>query len=254
MIKNTLFFARLVKRFGLANANRLYKSGSKKTGTLEVAFNGVQHPVTLRYNTSDIDVFYQVFYHNYYAFNYSTFLPNVKTIVDAGANIGMASVYFKNLFPDASIISIEPEGSNYEMLRKNTEKYSNINCIKAGIWNKSCPLKVTDKYEYGNWGFVVEEIATEAESNVKGISIPDLMHLYNLEEIDILKMDIEGSELEVFQENYDWLSKVNMLIIETHDFMRKGTSTALFKAVINYDFAVYTCRENLVFIKNKQPI
>lgn len=252
MIKKILFFARLIKRFGLLNAKRLYSSASQKTGMLDVSFDAVKHPISLRYNTTDVEVFYQVFYHNYYSFNYNTYLPQVRTIIDGGANIGMASVYFKNLFPEANIIAIEPETSNYEMLRKNTEKYNNINCIKAGIWNKSCPLKVTDKYEYGNWGFVVEEVATEEESNVKGVSIPDLMKLYNLEEIDILKLDIEGAELEVFQENYDWLSKVNMLIIETHDFMRNGTSKSLFKAIINYDFAVHTCRENIVFIKNKK--
>jgi FkbM family methyltransferase len=251
MIKKILFFARLVKRFGIINAIRLFNSDSKKTGTLDISFNAVKYPISLRYNTSDINVFYQVFYHIYYSFNYDTYLPKVRTIIDGGANIGLTSVYFKNLFPDASIIAIEPETSNYEALRKNTEKYNNINCIKAGVWNKSVPLKVTDKYEYGNWGFVVEEVANEEESNVKGISIPDILEMYNLDEIDILKLDIEGSELEVFQENYDWLDKVNILIVEPHDFMRSGTSKSLFKAIINYDFIVNTCRENLVFIKDK---
>ncbi|MBK6274551.1 MAG: FkbM family methyltransferase [Saprospirales bacterium] len=100
-------------------------------------------------------------------------------------------------------------------------------------------------------GFVEKKLLTNPKV-MKRCFHSDLMQMYNLEEIGILKLDIEGSELEVFQENYEWLSKVNMLIIETHDFMRNGTSKSLFKAIINYDFAVHTCRENIVFIKNKQ--
>lgn len=250
MIKDFLFLLRLIKRFGIPNAWRLFKSGNVKSGELSITFKAAKHPVTLRYNTSDIDVFYQVYYHNYYSFNYDHYIKDIKTIVDGGANIGLASTYFKGLFPDSTIIAIEPETSNYTQLKKNTGAYEGIHCEQAGIWNKSCFLKVEDKYNSGNWGFVVEEVADEKESNVKGISIEDIMKKYNLQHIDILKLDIEGAELELFQENYQWLSKVKMLIIETHDFMRKGTSKAVFKAIIDFNFSVHLCRENIVFIND----
>lgn len=250
MIKNLLFFLRLIKRFGVSNAWRLYNSGKVKSGELTIEFKAAKYPVSLRYNTSDIDVFYQVYYHNYYSFNYDYYLKEIKTIVDGGANIGLASTYFKGLFPNATIIAVEPETSNYQQLLKNTKSYSGIHCEQAGIWNKTAFLKVEDKFNSGNWGFVVEEVIDEKESNVKGISIDDIIKKYNLQDIDILKLDIEGAELELFQENYQWLSKVKMLIIETHDFMRKGTSKAVFKAIIDFNFSVHLCRENIVFIND----
>ncbi|HRH58872.1 MAG TPA: hypothetical protein PLS10_14575, partial [Chitinophagales bacterium] len=120
MIKNLLFFLRLIKRFGVSNAWRLYNSGKVKSGELTIEFKAVKYPVSLRYNTSDIDVFYQVYYHNYYSFNYDYYLKEIKTIVDGGANIGLASTYFKGLFPNATIIAVEPESSNYQQLLKNT--------------------------------------------------------------------------------------------------------------------------------------
>lgn len=249
-MKKTLFFLRNLKRFGFSNARNLVNAHTKKSGELVVSFSDVKQPITLRYNTSDVDVFNQVFYHNYYSFNYTTYIKNINTIIDAGANIGMASVYFKNQFPNARIIAIEPESSNYNQLLKNISGYKNISTEHKGLWNKSCLLNVEDKYENGNWGFVVEEVNDASKSNVEGISVNDILIKYNLDRIDILKMDIEGAELEIFQENYEWLSKVKMLIIETHDFMRKGTSKALFKAMINYNFSVHTCRENIVFIND----
>ena len=250
MIKKVLYLLRLIKRFGVLNAFRIYNFNRHKNGELAIQFRNVNYPVYLRYNTTDIGAFDQIFYHNFYSFNYEHYLKNIKTIIDGGANIGLASVYFKNQFPEATIIAVEPEDSNFRQLIKNTKSYSSIFCEQLGIWNKSCPLKVEDKYKSGNWGFVVEEVSNENESNVRGISIDDLMQKYNLAEVDILKLDIEGAELELFSENYQWLSKVRMLIIETHDFMRKGTSKALFKAIIDYNFSVHLCRENIVFIND----
>jgi hypothetical protein len=69
-----------------------------------------------------------------------------------------------------------------------------------------------------------------------------------LEQIDILKIDIEGSEKELFESDYDyWLSRTKILIIELHDRLKPETSKTVFKALLNYQFSVIIKGQNLVF-------
>jgi len=77
------------------------------------------------------------------------------------------------------------------------------------------------------------------------------MERFQLEEIDLLKIDIEGAEKELFSTNYEsWLPKTKVLYIELHDRYRKGTATSFFKAICQYDFSIFLGRENLICIRN----
>lgn len=67
--------------------------------------------------------------------------------------------------------------------------------------------------------------------------------------IDILKLDIEGSEKEVFESNYAyWLPRTRAIFLEMHDQMRKGASKAVFKAISEFNFSFSMNHENLIFI------
>ena len=69
-------------------------------------------------------------------------------------------------------------------------------------------------------------------------------------EIDLLKIDIEGAELEVFSNNYEsWLPKTKALIIETHDQDRKGTTRPFFSTIAKYNFSTTISGENFVCIR-----
>lgn len=221
----------------------LWRNKQKKDKLAVLKFPGAKHPVYLRKGTSDIDTFYQIFYHKGYNINFK-FEP--KVIFDCGANVGLASVYFKNRFPNARIIAVEPESSNYEILVKNTEQYDNIECVKAGIWKKSTNLRIIDK-NYGNWGFITEETDQEGPDTVKAVSIDELMQRYGVDHIDILKIDIESSEKELFSENFEkWLPKSRMVIVELHDEMKEGCTRSFFKAMVNYKFTMICKGENIV--------
>ena len=69
---------------------------------------------------------------------------------------------------------------------------------------------------------------------------------------DIVKLDVEGSEKEIFSENYEgWLPKKKVLIVELHDRMKKGCRKAVFQAISRYDFSLQVAGENLVFTNNQ---
>src|SRR5687768_3676011 len=119
-----------------------YLIGRKLKSNKVVHLPNIKAPVHLRPGTSDSGVFGQIFLKHEYDLNLG-FEP--KVIIDGGANIGLSSVYFKNKYPNAKIIAIEPDEDNFEMLRKNTATYSDIHIKKAGLWSKNQRSRMVDK-------------------------------------------------------------------------------------------------------------
>ncbi|MFM7016329.1 MAG: FkbM family methyltransferase [Bacteroidota bacterium] len=205
---------------------------------------GYPFPISLRKNTSDILTFYQVFLNNEYDLD---FAKSSRVIIDGGANIGLFAIKMKKQFPDSKIICIEPDPDNFDLLKKNLSGYSNIHFENAGIWNKNVKLKVYDKYNCGKWGMVVEE--DDIHGNIAAISIPVLMEKHQIKFIDILKLDIETSEKQLFANNYEeWLPSIKHIIIELHDRMETGCAKSFFSAInncyTNYNYS--TLGENVI--------
>lgn len=234
------------KAFGIFNGLFIYlKLKLGKVTSLKI--KEVKHPIFLRPNTSDTRTFYQIFVKKEYEIDFK-FSPSI--IIDAGANIGLFAVLMKNKFPNATIICIEPDPENFEQLKKNTAQYENIFCENKGLWHSDTKLKVYDKYNSGKWGLVVEEDVLNGK--VEAISVDSLFKKYNIDKVDIFKVDIETSERYLFEKNFEnWLPKNKLVLIELHDWVDEGCSEPFFKA-INKSFSSYyysVCGENVI-IKN----
>ena len=230
--------------FGFEGILFLMKRVIFRNALIKIRIKGYPPPIFLRNNTSDITVFYQIFLEKSYNLNYSL---EPKLIIDCGANIGLSSIFYYLKFPGARIIAVEPELSNFQLLTKNTRSIPNIVNINAGIWNKSASLGIVNSLK-SKWEIQVKELSDTLKNSIQAISIPELMTKYNLTEIDILKVDIEGSEKELFDENYEsWLPLTKVLIIELHDNLRKGAARSFFKAISKYNFRMTKKRENLIF-------
>ncbi|MBW8522131.1 FkbM family methyltransferase [Chryseobacterium chendengshani] len=205
---------------------------------------GVKHPVHLRINEkSDLDVFNQVFIEKQYDPN---FYKSPKIIIDAGGNVGLFTVLMKNTFPDAEIITIEPDPDNFLMAKKNLQNYPNIKVLNKGLWSNDVRLKILDE-DVAKWGIQVVE--DNENGKIEAICINTIFKENNFDRIDLLKMDIEGSEKEVFSKNYeDWLPKVKMLIVELHDSMQKDSSRTFFEALNKTwpHYRLFVSGENLV--------
>jgi len=244
-----LEFLRYTRRFGLEGSLLLLKK--LFTSNLNITFvsNKFRHPIILRNNTSDFSVFHQIFLDEEYLIDLN-FEP--LTIIDCGANVGYAAIYFKNRFPNAKIISIEPDISNFESLKINTKLYNDIFILQGAIWNKNTDLVIKD-IGLGNWGFMIEEFINEHENSITAYTIQNIMLLYEIDKIDILKIDIEGSEKELFESNFEfWLGKVKVIIIEFHDVMRPGSSKSFFNAISNYDYKLKIRGEYIIIYFNNQ--
>lgn len=236
-----------LKLFGLSGFLLLVKKYWFKNQNISFSSSNYSQPILIRNNTTDFSTFIQVFINNEYSIAYD-FEP--KVIIDCGANVGYAAVYFKTKFPNVKIISIEPDDSNFEFLQKNTKNYTDIICLKGAIWNKETKLELKDM-GLGKSALMVEESLDSTQNTMKTYTIDHLMKQFQLDQIDIIKIDIEGSEKELFESNFEhWLPKTKVIVIELHDRMRKGCSKSFFKALSNYDFTLDFSGENIVIYMN----
>ncbi|MCW3115313.1 MAG: FkbM family methyltransferase [Segetibacter sp.] len=234
------------KTYGVVNGVKLYFNRKyKKTSTVKFPF--LKYPVEFRgqFNKSDLQMFGQIFHSK----EYDIKVPmDPKIIMDLGANVGFASVYFADRFPGAKIIALEPDKENFELAGRNVKPYKNVQLINGAVWNKPEEIHVVDK-GYGEGAFMIE--AGKGADVVQAYTIKQLMEIMKTDFIDVLKIDIEGSEKEIFEYGFeDWLPHTKIILVETHDRYRKGTSKAVFNTISKYDFSLELSGENLVFYNN----
>ena len=165
-------------------------------------------------------------------------------IVDCGAYSGCSNLYFANKYPNATVVALEAEESNYRMLLKNTCSYANVHCTWGAIWSKRAQVTVFNP-EAENWSFRVRECAP-GESSIQGITVEDLLSRYDREFIDILKLDVEGSEMELLSSDTAWLNRINVLIVELHERYAPGVTEAFRKAISHFSFNQEKKGENIV--------
>jgi FkbM family methyltransferase len=211
---------------------------------ISVLMPTVRYPIVIRPRTSDRFVFEQIFLDGDYKLEVDL---SPRFIVDAGANVGFASIYFANRYPGATIVAIEPEAANFAALERNVRMYSKIVPVRAALWSSCKPLWVNGRGD--SWSCSVADVTENASESVWGITIPELLHQQRQTSVDILKMDIEGSEREVFSaECRPWLPRTKALIVELHDELQPGCSVALNDAICGLDFQRLHQGENLILI------
>lgn len=146
-------------------------------------------------------------------------------IVDGGANIGASTLWFAARYPDAHIVAIEPAPDNFRFLALNTQSY-NVDALQAGLGVTAGTAILTDPGE-GEWGY-------RTESSGNGIEVP----MTTLSEIlstkgkrgyhpFILKLDIEGSERDLFDGTENSVRRFPVVILELHDWMLPTQRSAL---------------------------
>lgn len=178
--------------------------------------------------SSDIFVFRQIFETKEYMPLVKLIERNndcsmIKLIVDAGANVGYTAIFFNLFFSEAQVVAIEPDGLNAEQISLNfaANNITHTEVLVAGLWSHDCWLKLyKDKSKGQEWGFHVKE--STMPTSLRAIDILTLPQLSNGDKIDILKIDIEGSEAKLFEDREkasQILSITRYLAIEIHDDM-----------------------------------
>lgn len=211
-------------------------------------FNLTHPDLVFRSNDTDLRVFRQIFQEQVY-YHFPDNL-NPKIIVDVGANVGYSPVWFASKFPLAKIFALEPFPPSVELLRKNAQPYPNLEVISSAIWHEDAQLSLNDPGK-GAWG-----IETKAKGNEEGlltnaISMTSFCQKYAIEQIDILKMDVEGAEWEIFSKgSLEWIDRVRLVQIETHESRKPGVQALVDDVFVSRGFQKWTTSELSIFFKS----
>jgi FkbM family methyltransferase len=231
----------LRRRFGTVAGTRLglalrndYKTAAGVP--FRVPVPTLPHPVWLRAGTSDSVVLWQILIWEELRFD----LPSPPSlIVDAGANIGLASAWFANRYPHARVIALEADRRNFEVLRRNVAPYPNAEPRLQALWSRSARVRIINP-EAEAYAFRVDDAEPAGPSDddtVDAVDIPTLLRETGADRIDLLKLDVEGAELEILRDGADaWIDRVETLAVELHDRFRPGCSEALDRAVAGRGF------------------
>jgi len=218
---------------------------------LAVVVPGSMLEVQMRLQTSDPLAFQQVFVDREYD---TPNLPEIAaTVVDLGANIGFASLFFALRYPQARILAVEPEDQNFAILQANTAALgSRIRTQHAAAWISDGFINLHTEdaagAPLGNWGVQVSESASSSHRMTPCYRLATLLDRAGFDSVDVLKVDIEGAELELFSHQAgDWLDRVRLIIVETHDRFRPGSEAAVRAALHPMFEELPPSGENLMF-------
>ena len=184
------------------------------------------HRVVVRPQTEDTDVFRSVFLRD------ECRVParphrTPRLIVDAGAYVGYSTVYYAQAFPEARILAIEPEPGNFAQLQTNTRDLENVTLLQGALWYRNETLNILNP-EAASYSF---RMASGEQGGIRAYTIPDLMALAETDYVDILKLDIEGAEREVFQHADAWIRHIGIICVEIHDRYNPGCTDAFLTAI-----------------------
>lgn len=220
--------------------NRIVRSVDIKS------FGGV---VALRSHTTDISVCDELLVSHSYAHLIRNVEDEVATVVDLGANIGLAARWLAHAFPAARIVAVEPEPGNLEILQLNLSAIAD----RAMCWpvavgaSDGRAILTTDSGEHG---FTILGTGPREGTDVEVITLRRVLDESGIDRVDVLKCDIEGAERDLFADCAEWIALVGWLEIECHepyrlpdlvkDLRRNGAAFSIVDHVPNPAFGCET--------------
>lgn len=198
------------RREGVAGYRRL-RSIEKlpRNGKLvELKLRSLARPFSIRPGPQDIAVVITNIFRAEYG--QATFENDPIWMIDAGAFIGDVSVFFATKYPQLHVVALEPSEESFGLLAENMKRYGDRAIpLNMGLWGQETILH--------HEGATVISRLGDSGHEVKCVTIPWIMKQYGILWLDLLKMDIEGAEVSVFQSDaWQWLPRVGQIIVETH--------------------------------------
>lgn len=198
--------------------------------TYRILVAGRPIDVQLRRRSGDLFVFHEVLGDDAYRLP-PALAPSVSTIIDAGAHVGLSTLALLEQCPHAQVLCVEPNAANVPLLRGNLRAYADRTQVVTGaLLDRSGPADLvrgghswagrvvsraeSDAARSGDSGAVSR---TEEATAVRGYTLADVMAQAGFSDLDLLKLDIEGSEAGILGSATSPLQQVGMIIAELHE-------------------------------------
>lgn len=193
---------------GGAAGVRLYRMRAMSGPGVWIQLPLLDHRIHVRPGTEDVGSVIDNVLRREYGQLPADFAP--KVVVDAGAYIGDTASYFLSRFPHARVIAIEPNEENHGIARENLAAYGKrATLLKCALWRTTGSVAIS--------GRQTSCMVIDGDGDVPALSVPALLELAEITHVDLMKMDIEGAEVEVLRSGVGgWLRQVRWLLVETH--------------------------------------
>lgn len=144
-----------------------------------------------------------------------------RRIVDLGANIGVFCLWAAERVPDARIVAVEPFPSTYERLVQNISRNglsARVTCRQAAVASQDGPIRMDGRPTTSSYcRSTVWHVDGDHAIEVPGCSLATILHDAGLDEVDLLKVDIEGAEYDLFLNSPDdVLRRCGTIVFEYH--------------------------------------
>ncbi len=151
----------------------------------------------------------EIFRDHVYHFNSKSDRPH---IIDAGSNIGLSILYFKDLYPNSTVIGYEPDPNIFSILKHNVGSLPGVELRQAAAWTEDTELIF---YSEGSLAGSTT-IDTEMRHNTTSVVAEKLSREIDNAHVDFLKIDIEGAENHLLFDIKPYLKNVDNLFFEYH--------------------------------------
>jgi FkbM family methyltransferase len=198
--------------FGVLEALRFEIAWTLRTRELAVRVPGLRMPPRLRRGSSDIHVFESVFVDREFD---GLALTSPRLIIDGGANVGYTTAFFAYKYPGAMVIAVEPSSDNARQLELNCRGLGNVRVLVGGIWPVSGYLRIANPMEAA-WALQCEPAGAEEPGAFRAYTVDEIIDGAGEPHCDLLKLDIEGAEEQLFSGPTGWLARVGSIVVEVH--------------------------------------
>lgn len=175
----------------------------------------------------------EIYEHEIYRFKTNKKEP---VIIDAGSNIGLSILYFKDIYPKSQITGFEADPLVYQTLKANLISFGHddVKIYNKALWDKKTML------EFAREGADSGRIRQNDEKSSNIIKVPTVcLSDYLSEPVDFLKLDIEGAETVVLKECANNLHRVKNIFVEYHSFWEDTqTINEVLSILKNADFRI----------------
>ncbi len=179
--------------------------------------------VSIRLNASDIQSFKEIFWGNEY--DHDIQLDDCESFIDCGANNGMVSFFLLHYAPLSKIILIEANPQLIPFLSKNLKglpqevEYSLLNICVSGQSKESVSFYISNNHRLSS----MSHFPGAEKVNVSSKPLRQILAEHSMQNVDILKMDIEGAEFDILESDPSVFQSFRYLFLEIHgDAHKRG--------------------------------
>jgi len=203
------FFFTFKRRFGLIAEN----SGSAIRNQVQIKFGGNFfdfYPV----DGSDLSVLREIFIEKQYDTKLRDITPEI--IFDIGSNVGASIIYFKLKYPRAKIYAFEPDPENFQRLKENIRQFDNIQVRNFAISDTNGPVVFFIHPQSAMSSSLKTRQSRQKKITVNSKTLGQAMEDEGIDQIDLVKFDVEGAEFDIFFAPSS-LPKIKCFLGEVHE-------------------------------------